>query len=220
MEIFCSEKKALSFPAAGEIHIWKIFSFSRKNNSENGLNRDNREVSSVFKNGDLTPSRRIILKIAASYLGVDEQSISLGINDGGKPFIEGEEGLHFNASHCGGDLAVAFGYAPVGFDMERKDRKADFVGVAKRFFSEDEAREISQYGGDLFLRLWTAKEAMLKLTGRGLQGGLANAVVLPEGGGSVCGERVFLKELVWPEHVAHVASRSDVATVREFLFRE
>lgn len=209
-----------TLPEPGEIHLWKAFNAKK----ETKLTGDNfpsiDRVSSISKHGGLSPSRRIVAIVAASYLGVSVDAISLGVNEGGKPYIEGSGSLHFNISHCGAELAIAFACEPIGFDMERKDRNADFIGLAKRFFSVAEAIEIEQYGGALFLKWWTAKEAMLKLVGSGLQGGLKSAEVISPGVGCVCGEEVTLKAIEWPEHHAHVASHGEVKRVREFEIKE
>ena len=215
-----SDIETHSFPNKGELHIWKAFSCNKK--KERNLIGYNKEcsISSSSTDGYFTPSRRIVVQIAASYLCLDPKYISLGINDGGKPHIENQDRLHFNLSHCGDDVVVVFSRDPVGFDMERKDRKSDFIRVARRFFNVSEADEIEKHGEDLFLQRWTAKEAMLKLEGSGLRGGLANAEVVSPGYGRVIGRRVFLKELDWPLHYAHVASLKRIVVMREFEFKE
>lgn len=204
----------------GEIHVWKAFSFNTKELFiDSGVNRGC-GISSDQKNKVFTPSRRVVAEIAASYLGAIPSDITFDISKEGKPYIRGAADLHFNLSHCGKDLAVVFASEEVGFDMEQKGRQADFVKLAKRFFTAAEAIEVEKNGGALFLQQWTAKEAMLKLLGRGLQGGLASAVVVSDGCGVVCGESVRLHELVWSAHHAHVAMRGAIEVVREFEFME
>lgn len=81
------------------------------------------------------------------------------------------------------DRHVLIGFAPdcpVGVDLEI-DHGAitpslDPIRLARDHFSRDEAEVVSSHAPaaarDLFLRLWVAKEAMLKATGRGLFDGL------------------------------------------------
>lgn len=220
MEIMPLKAGEIPFPNMGEIHVWKAFSFNKKNGSNDNEITGKKHVSIRDGSGGLTPGREIAARIASRYLGVDVRDIVLEINQWGKPCLEGNGRLHFNLSHCRGDMAAAFASEPVGFDMERKGRKADFVGLARRFFSPDEAIEIERRGGDLFLEWWTAKEAILKMDGSGLQGGLARAGVGSPGWGRWDGGKVGLRRLDWPEFCAHVCTRGEVLEVREFEFRE
>lgn len=50
---------------------------------------------------------------------------------------------------------------------------------------------------ELFVRLWTAKEAMLKLSGEGLVGGLDRAISLSEQEGRLADQRIHLARLDW-----------------------
>lgn len=220
MEINLRNRNKPSCPTSGEFHIWKAFSFRKKEQLINRESTDHGGISLINDNTVFTPSRRIVAEIAASYLGALSKDIQFDDNEEGKPFIKGVDGLYFNLSHCGNDLAVVFASEEVGFDMEQKGRKADFGRLAKRFFTAEEAIEVEKNGGELFLHRWTAKEAMLKLIGRGLQGGLANAVVVSSNRGKVCGEIVSLLGLDWPEYHAHIATRGQVKVVREFEFTE
>lgn len=220
MELKTSGNHQILFPKKGEVHLWKAFPFIKQNVTTSGWSFPKRRNSSKITNGVYTPSRQVVAVIASEYLGCSTDDISLGISEGGKPYISGEERLYFNLSHCGDELAIAFACESVGFDMERSDRKGDFVGLARRFYSSSEAADVEKTGGALFLRLWTAKEAMLKLDGNGLQGGLANAEVVSPGVGRIGGRRVCLRELDWPGYHAHVAVFGEVCEVREIDFRE
>ncbi len=100
----------------------------------------------------------------------------------GKPVFQGDNGLHFNISHSGGYVALAFGKTPLGVDIEcvkRKDLK-----VAKRFFRQEEYDDLAGKTGaeqpDIFCRMWTGKEAVLKASGAGLSVPLDSFSVLEE----------------------------------------
>jgi len=220
MEIIPPKAGKVSFPKMGEIHIWKAFSSNKKDGSNCRRYGDGKQVSSRGGSGVVSPGRATAARIAALYFEADVSDIVLGVNEGGKPCLECNGRLHFNLSHCGGHLAVAFASEAVGFDMERKGRKADFLVLSRRFFSPDEAIEIEKHGGDLFLEWWTAKEAILKMDGSGLQGGLARVGVDSPGWGRLGGEKVGLRRLDWPDFCAHVCTRGEVLEVREFEIRE
>ena len=71
-------------------------------------------------------------------------------------------------SHSGDALAVAVSSIPVGVDIEPIGNKIR-DGVARRFFSKDEFSTYLSADSDMreevFLRIWTAKEAVFKSTG-------------------------------------------------------
>ncbi len=80
-------------------------------------------------------------------------------------------------SHSGGRLLMA--YAPqgvVGVDVEASARTSQAVSIARRYFTGDEVAALSALNGasrqQAFLRLWCAKEAVLKAAGRGIAFGL------------------------------------------------
>ena len=87
----------------------------------------------------------------------------------GKPFIAGRSDIHFNMSHCREAAVCVVADRPVGIDVESIGRYRD--SLARYTMSEAELalitaadrREVE------FTRLWTMKEAKLKLSGEGLR---------------------------------------------------
>ncbi len=95
----------------------------------------------------------------------------------GKPFAPDLPELHFNISHAGRHVLLAFAHGqPLGVDLERHDRKIRVEEIAQRYFTATEAAALSNLAPtarlQAFLRLWTCKEAVLKATGEGLGSGL------------------------------------------------
>ena len=86
----------------------------------------------------------------------------------GKPFIAGHPELHFSLSHCKEAAACALSRRPVGIDVESIERYHD--GVARYTMNDAEMARILQaeHPGAEFIRLWTMKESLLKLTGEGI----------------------------------------------------
>lgn len=86
----------------------------------------------------------------------------------GKPRISGRQDLHLSISHSG-TLAVAIvGKCPVGVDLERQEDRPD--SLARAFFSPEENQWMRQDPGQRTRRcneLWTRKEAVSKLLGKG-----------------------------------------------------
>ncbi|GAB6195450.1 4'-phosphopantetheinyl transferase family protein [Lysobacter xanthus] len=94
----------------------------------------------------------------------------------GRPRLE-LPGLDCNWSHSGDRLAIAWGAGVrVGIDIERPRPRPRAVELARRYFTTAEADALAALpAGDRetgFLRLWCAKEAVLKAHGRGLAFGL------------------------------------------------
>ena len=86
--------------------------------------------------------------------------------ENGKPVIVGHEDIHFNMSHCKYAVACAVSNEPVGIDGEiiKQDVKE---ALAHYVLSDSELEDLTPLK---FTRLWTMKEAVVKLTGRGITG--------------------------------------------------
>ena len=75
--------------------------------------------------------------------------------DGGKPYIEG--GPCFSVSHSGNLFACVVSPDNIGIDIQHK-RGVDAVGIARRYFIEEEISRI-EADSDWFFRIWARKEA-------------------------------------------------------------
>ncbi|MBP3775440.1 MAG: 4'-phosphopantetheinyl transferase superfamily protein [Prevotella sp.] len=87
----------------------------------------------------------------------------------GKPFIVGHPDIHFNLSHCREAAVCVISDRPVGVDIESiREYKESLVRYT---MNEDEIAQITQssHPEEAFTRLWTMKEAVLKLSGEGLR---------------------------------------------------
>lgn len=101
-------------------------------------------------------------------------------NEKGKPYLDGNTNIHFNISHTDGAIAIVFSDNKTGVDIEYK-RKTD-TKIANRFFCENEAAFIdnSNDKNAEFLKMWTRKEAYIKMLGEGLSSGLNTFNTLEE----------------------------------------
>lgn len=95
----------------------------------------------------------------------------------GKPYVLDAGYPHFNLSHGGERIAIAFARGcAVGVDVEATQRRHSPLELAERFFAADEARALAAFEASdvqgAFVRLWTCKEAVLKALGRGIAFGL------------------------------------------------
>ena len=86
----------------------------------------------------------------------------------GKPFIVGHPDIHFNISHCKETVLCVTSPRPVGVDVESiRSFKESLVEYT---MNPQEIAQIEQAARpDVeFIRLWTMKEAVLKLSGEGI----------------------------------------------------
>jgi 4'-phosphopantetheinyl transferase len=129
--------------------------------------------------------------------------------------------LHFSLSHSGDAMLFAISDAVrVGVDLEQIDDEVSPVRLARRFFTAREADEIERLSSaaarDVFFRLWTRKEAVLKGVGGGVPSRLrAVPVALAPGrcSLSIGGVEWTIADLPVPEGYAGALAVSGHATV-------
>ena len=186
----------------GGVHVWRI-----RQGDPQLLSDSERAHAEVFRSMEARAAyvagRAGVREIGARYTGIPPRGLDVQVGPTGKPFFA-NAGVDFNVSHSGGVVVAAFSVKPVGVDIERRGRRGDFLAIAQRFFHPDEAAAIS--GEEDFLRLWTAKEAMLKLSGDGISGGLEVARPGPGGGGDLAGRSVWLRSFRLGAHRGAIAS--------------
>lgn len=207
----------------GRFDVWRA-----KGNPDSNLLRSEElerfhAISSQNARTTFLLSRCAINTIVKHYTKNRNFSTEIHTHPGGKPFLINVPDLHFSLSHTGSEVAIVFSRVPVGFDMEKTDRKTDFLPLAKRFFTVAELAGIVAAGtntGSRFLELWTAKEAILKLEGTGISGGLDRARILSETEGNLDGRRVYLHRVEWPGLSGKLASFEKPVAVRmrELIF--
>lgn len=107
-------------------------------------------------------------------------------NPQGKPRIKGNETFHYNLSHSGSWVAIAFGDTEVGVDVELRPWDAAAEKVTRRCFSKEEQDYVLEKEEGIqerFLRVWTGKESYLKYLGTGLRRPMNTVTILsPEPG--------------------------------------
>lgn len=94
----------------------------------------------------------------------------------GKPSLAEYPGIHFNLSHCRTAVICAVSRRPVGVDIENLGRKTSDA-LIRYTMNEEEQDMIAASPRHTFLRLWTMKEALVKLRGTGLQGNIPDLLL-------------------------------------------
>ncbi|MBP5424609.1 MAG: 4'-phosphopantetheinyl transferase superfamily protein [Prevotella sp.] len=94
----------------------------------------------------------------------------------GKPFIVGHPEIHFSLSHCREAVACAVSDRPVGIDVESVQRYRESLAQYTMNDEEQQLIAAAERPDVAFIRLWTMKEARLKLTGEGITNDLKSAL--------------------------------------------
>jgi len=153
--------------------------------------------------------------ILGRYLDADPGRLEFEAESGGRPALAGATAgvIHFSLSRSADRGFVAVSCSPVGADIELARARAGLVDLITTRFGVGEARcIIAGCGGSPvrgFYRHWTAKEAYLKATGRGLTGLCTTELIC----GPVPGIRDNGHEANWTLSLMDAASDCVVAIV-------
>jgi 4'-phosphopantetheinyl transferase len=170
----------------GDVHLWKVNLNSSPDTVEyllETLSVDEIERAKRFyqekHSKNFIIARGLLRVILGRYIGQKPASIVFKYTDKGKPSLSqsGFFPLSFNLSHSQERVIYGLSYFErIGVDLEYQRNIADVEKLAKRFFTSKEYQYIQSLNNleknQLFLKLWTAKEAYLKATGEGIAGGL------------------------------------------------
>ena len=123
-----------------------------------------------------TATRALLRTILGGYLNLNPTELVFQHSEKEKPSLHPSSPagqMEFNVSHSGSVAILAFSRArALGVDVEQLRDNFDHEAIARRFFSEQEQRELAtlspaeRYHG--FFRCWTRKEAYIKARGAGL----------------------------------------------------
>ena len=107
--------------------------------------------------------------------GITENPI-FEYNEHGKPAIVGHPEIHFNLSHCKEAAVCVVSDHPVGIDVESlREYKESLVRYT---MNDAEIHEIesAEHPDAAFIRLWTMKEATMKLIGTGISNDMKSVI--------------------------------------------
>lgn len=147
--------------------------------------RANEEVNGRDGNKECNPSYEIPKDEEGRYIIRYDYGLQ------GKPYLIDYPDVHFSLSHSGNMAVLAISDREVGIDVQ--ERRGYQEKVAKRFYHEKEIAEIEAISdtvgkSNCFYQMWTAKEAYIKYTGKGMRQelrsfcvDLANERILEEG---------------------------------------
>ena len=152
-----------------------------------------------------TPTDALVTRLAEKYFPGAVPPVLR--QERGKPYFAGAGKVHFSVSHSGGHVAVAFGDSPLGIDLQQhkcrgyETREAAIARhhkLAARYFHAKEQAYLEADPWEGFFRVWTAKESYLKRTGRGIDHGMDQVCILPQGD-TWQDENGFFRQAALPE---------------------
>ena len=138
-----------------------------------------------FRSADLQhrymAARGALRRLLGVLSGIHPRDLAIQVGPGGK--LELEHGPAFNLSHSGNWLLV--GVAPhgrLGVDIEQRREVSDALELARQACAADERAMLEDIvpglRSELFLQLWTRKEALAKAIGTGLSLQMENVSVV------------------------------------------
>ena len=133
--------------------------------------------------------RGLLRELLAQYLGCLPGEILFDYSEYDKPVLADQHAsykLHFNVSHSNDLIVFAIRkHHPVGVDVEWHKEDVEYLGLAQRFFSPEEAKRLEGLKPEecckAFFNIWTCKEAYIKALGTGLFTALETFIVHYEG---------------------------------------
>lgn len=126
-------------------------------------------------------ARAATRRLLGRYLDADPHALAIVEEEHGKPALFHRE-IEFNASHSGDLVALVFAKeTPVGIDVECRRRLHDCLALAGRYFSAEELDIVrsAEDADDAFFTIWTAKEAIVKASGKGIGTGDLHGFTVP-----------------------------------------
>ena len=108
--------------------------------------------------------RALLAKLYAQATG--EELPPIAVTENGKPYFPDGQ-WYFSISHTKNFVFCALSRHNIGLDAEEKGRAVS-PAMLEKFTSDGEKSRLGDDPQDAFLRLWVQKEALAKLTGRGM----------------------------------------------------
>jgi len=175
----------------GHVHVWRARLEGRRDRIAlwGYLDDEERRRAQAFyrpAHGERFASARGLLRRqAAAYTGQSPREVRFTAGTYGKPeLLASPAPLQFNISHSRDFALLAFARGGrLGVDVEQVRTLSDALPLAERNFAAEEVQWLTstppQQQPEVFFRIWTRKEAVLKAVGAGLWIDLHGFSVVP-----------------------------------------
>ena len=154
------------------------------------INNDKKLVSNYEKylSRNLSPKRSqefiytrgCIREVLSEHLDIKPLNVPLDAPPGRPPKLKNGLG-NITFSHCRDALFIGWSDVNIGVDIERKDRNLRSVSLIKRFYCEEEKKELENldkvFQSEKALKYWILKEAAIKWQKGSISRDLSNWLV-------------------------------------------
>lgn len=126
-------------------------------------------------------TRGLLRSLLAQILKKEPKEIEIEIDENKKPQLKDKTlKLHFNISHTSDCALIVISNSPVGVDVEFAQNIIDYQPIMETCFSMNEKIFVDVQADSLkaFYTLWTRKESVLKLFGKGIDDDINRIEVL------------------------------------------
>lgn len=126
-------------------------------------------------------SRGLLRLVLAKILHKEPEDIEIEIGENKKPQLKDKSlKISFNISHTSDCALIAISNSPIGIDVENAQNLIEFEPIMDTCFSINEKIFVDVQADSLkaFYTLWTRKEAVLKLFGKGIDDDIKRIEVL------------------------------------------
>ena len=148
-------------------------------------------------------------KMLFKYYGVNINDLNITENEYGKPCFSDSE-IYFNISHSENAVACSVSNSEVGVDIEKITEIRDNI---LKIYSPSEKEQVKSH--EDFYKLWTLKESVAKLSGKGLSV-IKNIefTIAPEIRCKCCdlSENMQHKTYTYGEYVVSISSTDTIST--------
>ena len=113
----------------------------------------------------LRRAARLLLRHELSRrIGQSPQNIAFFYNEHGKPYCEGQ---HFNVSHSGEIICLAFHGSNIGVDIQKEHSRVNVRRLAPKIMCSEQLALFEEHGAPLheFFQAWCVMEALVKCMG-------------------------------------------------------
>lgn len=131
-------------------------------------------------------TRAALRDVLGAALGIAPRAVAIVVDAAGRPSLDPAHraSLDFNVSHAGAHALLAWVPAGrVGVDIEGCNRATDWRALTREVCAPAEIAYLDDLPSGAregeFMRVWSAKEALLKALGTGIVGGLRAFAVVP-----------------------------------------
>ena len=170
-------------PAPGEVQLWSWSLRVEESTAESlkkFLSPDEILLADKYATHRLKvrylAGRGGLRQILGAVLGQPAASLRFCYEAAGKPQLVDYPSLHFNLAHSADEALLAIAKQPVGIDLEKLREIQNQAELVRRWFSESEVAQYESLNDvskrEFFFRLWTGKEAVIKLFGGSIGEGL------------------------------------------------